>query len=140
MVKHTLTVALVNSILHVLDRLGPTVARRRRRRPRCRGPRRRRHHRTVPEGTLDLDWLHRTGGDPGTGPSRPTPEQIPNPRVRVTPRPPSPLPCTIGLLADGTLRSGRLSVGLPGTALCHPWHGLVPIPGCTKATCIYITG
>jgi hypothetical protein len=76
-------------ILQFLDRLGPTVARHRRRRPR-RGRRGRQHHRIVPGGTLDLDRLHRTGGDPGVGPSHLTPEQIPNPRVRVTPRPPSP--------------------------------------------------
>jgi hypothetical protein len=34
--------------------------------------------------TLDLDRLHQTGGDPGVGPSHQAPEQIPNPRVRVT--------------------------------------------------------
>jgi hypothetical protein len=90
MVKHTLTVALVKHILQVLDRLGPTVARHRWQCPRHRGRRGRWHHRTMLRGTLDLDRLHQTKGDPGSGPSRPAPKQIPNPRVRVTPIPPSP--------------------------------------------------
>jgi hypothetical protein len=92
MVKHSLTVALVKSALQVLHRMGPTGRSHHRRRLRCRGRRGRRHHQTVPGGTLDLDRLHRTGGDLVAGPSRQAPELIPNPRVRVLQRPPSPSP------------------------------------------------
>jgi hypothetical protein len=84
MVKNSLTIALVKSILQVLDRMDPTGARRHRRRPRRCGRRGSRHHRPVPGGTLDLDWLHRTRGDLGAGPSHGALKQIPNPRVRVT--------------------------------------------------------
>jgi hypothetical protein len=92
MVKHSLTVALVKSVLQVLDWMGPTGARRCRRRPRHRAHRGRRHHRTVLVGTLYLDQLHQTGEDPRAGPSCQAPEKIPNLRVRVMQRLPSPSP------------------------------------------------
>jgi hypothetical protein len=92
MVKQSLTIAFVKSILQVLDRVGPTEMCRRQRHPRQHGRRGRRHRRPVPRGTLDLDRLRRTGGNPGAGSSHQAPEQISNPRVRVTPQPPSPSP------------------------------------------------
>jgi hypothetical protein len=90
MVKHVLTVAPVKSVLQVLDRMGPTRARRRQRHPRRRGHRGRRHQQQQPEVTLDLDWLHQTGGDPGAGSLHLPLADVPNPRVRVLERPPSP--------------------------------------------------
>jgi hypothetical protein len=92
MVKHTVTVALVKSVLQVLDHMGPTRRRHRRRCPRRRGRGRNGYRRLVPGGTLDLDRLCRTGGNPRAGPTRQALEQIPNPKVRVTQRPPSPSP------------------------------------------------
>jgi hypothetical protein len=72
MVKRNLIGAFVCSLLQVLDQHGPLWASQRHRRPRHR------HHncnrsgyRWEPEVILDLEWLHRTGGDPGAGPSRP---------------------------------------------------------------------
>jgi hypothetical protein len=50
MVKQSLTIALVKSILQVLDRVGPTELRRRR--CRRRGQRSTRHRRPVPKGSL----------------------------------------------------------------------------------------
>jgi hypothetical protein len=82
----------MKSIVQVLDQIGPTGVRRRRRCPRRCGRRVNRHRRPMPGGTLDLVRLHRTGGDPGVGQSHQVPEQIPNPRVRVTQRPQSPSP------------------------------------------------
>jgi hypothetical protein len=95
MVKQSLTAALVKSILQVLDQVDPTELRRHRRRPRRRDRRGSRHRRPVLRGTLDMDWLHRIGGDPGVGPSHQALEPIPNPRVRVTQRPPSPSPAPL---------------------------------------------
>jgi hypothetical protein len=129
MAKHTLIVALVKSILQVMYRLGPTVARRRRRRrPRHRGRRGRRHHRTMLRGTLDLDRLCRTGGDPKARPSRSTPEQIPNPRVRVTPRPSSPplappayWPMENSNLVDSPWGRWEPLCAIHGMGPCHTW-------------------
>jgi hypothetical protein len=67
MIKQELTIALVKSILQVLDRVGPTSTHRRRRRPSCRGRRGARIHRLVPRAPLDLDRLRRTRGDPRAG-------------------------------------------------------------------------
>jgi hypothetical protein len=58
MVKKELTINLVNSILRVLDRVGPTSARSCRRRPRRRGRWGIVVHRTVPGAALDLDRCH----------------------------------------------------------------------------------
>jgi hypothetical protein len=88
--KHVLTVALVKSVLQVLDHMGPTGARSHRRQPRHHGRRGRRHQQQQPRVTLDLDRLHQTGGDPGAGSSRQPLTDAPNPRVRVLERPPSP--------------------------------------------------
>jgi hypothetical protein len=93
MVKQTLTVALVKSVLQVLDHLGPSGRRhRRRRRPKHQGRGRTGHHRPEPEVTLDLDRLRQTGGDPRARPSRQASEQIPNRRIRVMQWPLSPSP------------------------------------------------
>jgi hypothetical protein len=62
--KKALTIAFVKSVLEVLDRLGPTEGRRRRQqRPRRRGRGRTGNQRQQLRVTLDLDRLHRTGGD-----------------------------------------------------------------------------
>jgi hypothetical protein len=92
MVKHALTVALVKSVLQVLDRMGPTRARRRQRHPRRRGHRGRRHQQQQPGVTLDLDWLRWTRGDPKARSLHLPLADIPNPRVRVLEWPPSPSP------------------------------------------------
>jgi hypothetical protein len=92
MVKHVLTVALVKSVFQVLDRMGPTGIRRRRRRPRHHDRRGRWHQQQQLGVTLDLDRLHRTGGDPGAGSLRQPPINSPNPRARVLERTPSPSP------------------------------------------------
>jgi hypothetical protein len=90
--KHVLTVALVKSVLQVLDHMGPTGARSHRRQPRHHGRRGRRHQQQQPRVTLDLDQLRRTGGDLGAGSSCQPPADTPNPTVRVLERPPSPSP------------------------------------------------
>jgi hypothetical protein len=84
MVKQSLTVALVKSILQVLDRVGPMELCRHRRCYRRCGQRGRRYCQLVPEGTLVLDQLHQTRGDPGARPPHQAPEKISNPRVMVT--------------------------------------------------------
>jgi hypothetical protein len=130
MVNREHTVALVHSLLRVLDQDGPRRADRRRRWP-CRCHRRtttvhRQHHRT----TLDLEWFHHTGGDPGAESSRqppPTLIETTNPRVRVLERPPVSLPRPTGLLADGTLRSSHLFERTSGTAMRHPWLRSMPL-------------
>jgi hypothetical protein len=90
MVNKALTVALVNSILQVLDQVSPNCVRRGQ--PRCCGRWGVVVHRHVPMEALDLDWLHQIRGDPGAGPSSQEPTHAPNPRVRVLERPPSPSP------------------------------------------------
>jgi hypothetical protein len=65
MVKHMLTVALVKSVLQVMDRMVPTRHHRHQQHSRHRGRGRNGHRRPVLGGTLDLDRLYRTGGDPG---------------------------------------------------------------------------
>jgi hypothetical protein len=72
--------------------MGPTGARRHRRRPRRRGCRGRRHQQQQPGVTLDLDRLRQTGGEPRAGYSHQPSADAPNPRVRVLERPPSPSP------------------------------------------------
>jgi hypothetical protein len=90
MVKKELTIALVNLILRVLDRVGPTSAQHHRCRPCHHGWWRVAAHRPMPKAVLDLDRLHRIGGDPRAGTSIQAPVRTPNPRVRVLERPPSP--------------------------------------------------
>jgi hypothetical protein len=92
MVKQTLTGALVKSILQVLDRVGPTGVRRHWRPSRRHGRRGAGLRWPMPGATMDLDRFHRIRGDPGTGTSHQAPNQIPNPRVSVLHRPPSPSP------------------------------------------------
>jgi hypothetical protein len=87
-----LTVALVNSILRVLDHEGPSCSschrHRRRHRHRCNAP----VHRQEPGTTRDLEWLHRTRGDPGVRSSCRALVDAANPRFRVLEMPPSPSP------------------------------------------------
>jgi hypothetical protein len=117
-----LTIALVNSILRVLDQVGPNHVCRRRRGVAV--------HRQELRATLDLDRLHQTGGTPGQDP------QVKHRRmpltlgVRVLERRPSPSP---DLLADGTLRPSHLSERSPGDLLRHPRLGHLPLPGCIEA-------
>jgi hypothetical protein len=79
-----LTIALVNSILRVLDQVGPNHVCRRRRGVAV--------HRQELRAALDLDQLHQTGGTPGQDP------QVKHRRmpltlgVRVLERRPSPSP------------------------------------------------
>jgi hypothetical protein len=75
-------------------------------------------------GTLDLDCLHQTRGDPGAGPSNQAPEQIPNPRVRFLQRPPSPslAPPTYWTMEPSTQQLLREVVGshlAPSTVWAH---------------------
>jgi hypothetical protein len=76
--------------------------------------------------TLDLDRLRRTGGDYGAGPSHQASEHIPNPRVRVMQRLPSPSPTPP---AYWSMEPSDL-----GTSLRSHWelscaiHGMGPCP------------
>jgi hypothetical protein len=92
MVTQTLTVALVKSILKVLDRVGPTTTRHRWCRPQCRGRWGARIHRVVPGEPLDLDRLRRAEEDPREGTLSQAPMRTPNTRVRVLHRLSSPSP------------------------------------------------
>jgi hypothetical protein len=87
-----LTVALVNSILRVLDQVGPSRTNRRQCRPHHCGWWGVAVHWQEPGVALDLDGLRWIGGDPETEPSSLAPAHAPNPRVRVLERLPSPSP------------------------------------------------
>jgi hypothetical protein len=76
----------------VLDQVGPISTCHRRCRPRRRGRRGAGIHRTAAGAPLDIDRHRRTGGDLEARTSSEAPERIPNPRVRVLERPPSPSP------------------------------------------------
>jgi hypothetical protein len=76
-----LTYAPMNSILRLLNQVGPSSVRHRRRQPYRRGQRGVAVHRTVPRVALDLDRLCQIGGDPGVGTSNQAPARTPNPRL-----------------------------------------------------------
>jgi hypothetical protein len=64
-----------------------------------------------------------------TSPPLPPPSSAPHHRMW---RGPVPFPRLVGVLTNGALGPRRLSMGLPGPAVCHPRLGAVPQPGCTS--------